>query len=251
MKKIFFVTLFLTSFLGYAQQSNVNNYKYVIIPKQFNFLSSPDQYQLNSLTKFLFEKYGFTAFFEDEKLPEDAMANRCLSLTANVKNNSGFLKTKNVIELKDCYNKVIYTSKEGSSKEKEYKKAFHEAVRDAFTSIKALHYKYNGQVVANTQPPVETQVPVKTEAPVKQTTSEPTKPIATTAQGTLYAQPITNGYQLINTKPEVVFQILKSSKENYYFLKDKDGVLFKKGDSWIAEYYQNNVLIQKQYQIKF
>ena len=67
----------------------------------------------------------------------------------------------------------------------------------------------------------------------------------------MYAQKITNGFQLVNTKPEMVFQILKSSKKEFFYIKNKNGVLFKNGNNWIAEYYENNQLIQKKYQIKF
>ncbi len=31
--------------------TNLNNYKYVLVPKKFDFLKEADQYQLNSLTK--------------------------------------------------------------------------------------------------------------------------------------------------------------------------------------------------------
>ena len=255
IKKIVFTVLFFTAFISFSQQKSVNNYKYVIVPTQFDFLSSPDQYQLNSLTKFLFDKYGFKAFLSDEQLPEDLAKNRCLALTATVKNNSGMFTTKNKVELKDCYNNVVYTSTEGKSKQKEYKKAFQEAVRNAFKSIQALHYKYNGEIVAVEAPteptnPIKSTVPVSVEFPTKET-PQPTKPVIKDTKNVLYAQAITNGFQLVNTKPEVVFQVLKSSKKDFYFLKNKDGVLFKKGTNWIAEYYENDTLVQKQYQVKF
>ena len=44
-------------------QSNLNDYKYVIVPNKFDFLKENDQYQLNSLAAFLFEKYGFRLKF--------------------------------------------------------------------------------------------------------------------------------------------------------------------------------------------
>ncbi len=50
--------------------------------------------------------------------------------------------TKSIVELRDCSNKIIFSSKEGKSKDKEYKKAYHEAIRNAFKSIQSLKYKY-------------------------------------------------------------------------------------------------------------
>ena len=46
--------VFGTSLL-FGQQS-INAYKYIIVPKNYDFLRLEDQYQLNSLTKFLFTK---------------------------------------------------------------------------------------------------------------------------------------------------------------------------------------------------
>ncbi|MGY0425733.1 MAG: hypothetical protein ACWIPI_02745 [Polaribacter sp.] len=67
----------------------------------------------------------------------------------------------------------------------------------------------------------------------------------------LYAQPKENGFQLVNMKPAVVFTIFKTSLKDIFIIKDKNGTLYKKDGSWIAEYYENGKLIGKQYQIKF
>ncbi len=46
-RKIIFTVLFmLISFYGTAQK-DINNYKYIIVPKKFDFSKSEDQYQLN------------------------------------------------------------------------------------------------------------------------------------------------------------------------------------------------------------
>ena len=67
----------------------------------------------------------------------------------------------------------------------------------------------------------------------------------------LYAQSKENGFQLVNTKPEVLFQILNTKNNELFIIKNKNGILYKSKDNWIAEYYENNVLIVKKYQIKF
>jgi len=142
MKKLIYSVIFIVlgTLSSFAQ---VNAYKYVIVPNEFEFLREADQYQLNSLTKFLFEKYGFTAFLEGEQLPLELAGNRCKALTAFVKNESGIFSTKFYVGLKDCNNKEIFISKEGTSRTKEYKVAYHEALRDAFQSVAALNYSYN------------------------------------------------------------------------------------------------------------
>ena len=59
------VTALFLSINLYAQQTNLNDYSYVIVPDQFDFLKSKDQFQLNSMTKFYFEKSGFNAYLAD------------------------------------------------------------------------------------------------------------------------------------------------------------------------------------------
>lgn len=143
MKSILSLCAFLIVFnvKGFSQES-VNAYKYVIVPKSFNFLNEPDQYQLNSLTKFLFEKYGFTVLMDDEKFPEDLNNNRCLGLNADVEKQKAFLNTKLQVHLKDCNNKVVLSSDVGQSREKEYDKVYNLALRDAFISFESLNYSY-------------------------------------------------------------------------------------------------------------
>ena len=130
----------MISFASLAQE--LNSYKYVIIPEEYDFTKEPDQFQLNSLTEFLFEKYGFQAYMENEELPEDLKRDRCNALFADVENESGLFVTKLVVVLKDCQNKKVFVSEEGRSREKDFKTAYQEALRDAFVSIAALNYNY-------------------------------------------------------------------------------------------------------------
>ena len=66
MKLIYTILLVLAMSNSSTGQS-LNDYKYVIVPGKFDFLKESDKYQLNSLTKFLFEKYGFEAYLERSK----------------------------------------------------------------------------------------------------------------------------------------------------------------------------------------
>lgn len=141
MKKILIAFLIFGSLFSVNAQ-DLNNYKYVIVPKSFEFSKRTNQYQLNALTKFLFEKYGFKTLMEDENKPMDLARNNCLGLKADVNNNSGLFVTKMVVTLTDCQGNVVFTSKEGRSREKEFKTAWHEALRDAFTSVAELDHNY-------------------------------------------------------------------------------------------------------------
>lgn len=248
MKKILFIALFITT-ASFAQKT-INNYKYVIVPTKFDFVKGKDKYQTSSLTKFLFNKYGFKAFLENEKLPEETVNNRCLVLTGVIKDDSGLFTTKSIVELRDCYNKVVFTSQVGRSKEKDYKKAYHEAIRNAFKSIEALKYKYvplqEDIVTKAKEVTAVTVVPTVVESKVAEVIE---KPANTKEQ--LFAQPVANGFQLVNMKPEVVFQVLKTNVKDVFVIKDKNGILYKNGNSWFAEYYNKGDKIEKQYHIKF
>jgi len=156
----------------FAQDSiSLNSYKYIIVPNQYEFQKSADQYEINSLTKFLFEKYGFNTMFSGESFPEDLAKNPCLALKANLIDQGSMLSTKINLELVDCRNAVVYTSEEGRSKIKDFKKGYHDAIRKAFDSIPTFDYKYDGsnnnlnQAVSNKAVVVEKSVsPVVQEA---------------------------------------------------------------------------------------
>ena len=142
MKRVLLVLVVIFSSGLLTAQKEVNSYKYVIVPKKYDFLKSENAYQVNALTKFLFEKNGFSTVMQGESFPDDLKRNGCLALHADVKKNSGLFTTKLVVELKDCNANVLFTSKVGESREKEFKTAYHEALRDAFTSVAQLQYTY-------------------------------------------------------------------------------------------------------------
>ena len=258
IKKIVFSFLFFISISAYSQQEKINSYKYIIVPERFDFLKSSDQYQTSSLTKFLLEKKGFTVFLSNEKLPDDLLKNRCMALTATVSDDSGMFTIKNTIEIKDCFGNVLYTSKAGKSKEKEYKKGYHEAIRKAYATMENLEYSYTPDVnivekkdniIKETIIPVKKDIPVKIIPEVKVVSPKTTESIVNLE--TLYAQAKSNGFQLVNTAPAVVFQIMKTNVNDVYIIKDKNGIIYKNSDIWVAEYYENNQLVVKNYTIKF
>jgi len=69
----------------------------------------------------------------------------------------------------------------------------------------------------------------------------------------LYAQPIENGYQLVDATPKLVLKIFKTSQPDYFTAvsESKNGVVFKKEGVWCFEYYENNVLKSEKMNIKF
>lgn len=154
MKYLVVAVVLLMTLSSFSQ--SINDYEYVIIPEQYSFAENVDEYQLNSLTQFLFNKFGFQSFRERDNKPFILKVNDCNVLYADVESNSSFLSTKLKVILKDCNDKVIFISEEGKSKNKDYKKSYHEALRSAFISIQELKYKYNGNTHENTKPDKDT-----------------------------------------------------------------------------------------------
>ena len=133
--KFLVVCAFLFCFISEAfSQKTLSDYSFVVVPEKFDFVNEADKYQLNSLTKFLFNKHGFNAFFNRE-LPD---VRRCDGLWAEVEGKPAIIRTKVTVILKDCNGVEVYRSEVGKSKLKAYNKTYSAALRDAFLSIAAL-----------------------------------------------------------------------------------------------------------------
>lgn len=289
MKTKFFF-LIITSFIctGLFSQNSINNYKYIIVQNKFDFLKEKNQYQLNDLAKFLFNKYGFESVMQGSDYPEDLANNRCLGLNSDIIKDSGMFKTKLKIELTDCNDKVIFTSKIGESREKEFKTAYNFAIRDAFKSIEALNYKYvpNSNITSiSTVSQFQTKTEVSKEiqelrkeiqslkedkqdevAVVKTPLAEipnvempkpvkmdevKEKTIIAGATNVLYAQAIDNGFQLVDSSPKVVYRIKNTNLKDVFLVEGSSAVVYKKDNDWILEYYSGATLKQESLNIKF
>ena len=265
MKNIILV-LFLTmsNIFVFGQEKKVNNYKFIVVPDQFDFLKQKDEYKTSSLTKFLLKKNGFTVVLNSEQYPKDLIDNPCSGLKALVLDKSSMFKLKVIIELRDCSNRLLYTSDEGVSKLKEYKKGFQEAIRNAHASMIDVVYepllletiRKDKKEIVTVNPVLVKEVKevkLEVELPVINNIEAaqvfPTNNIA--LDSALYAQKKENGFQLVDLKPQVLFVILNTSVKDVFVIKDKNGLLYKKGENWIAEFYEGGEIVVKKYNIKF
>lgn len=218
MIRFLFLGIILVSSLNIFSQKSVNDYEYIIVPRTFEFLKKEDAYQLNSLTKFLFNKYGFNAYVQGKEMPKELKENSCRGLLVHVKKSSSLFITKLNIELKNCEDQVVFVSAEGTSREKEFKKAYHEALRDAFKDVQKLNYKYNESQEEDKKIVQITPVPV-TEKQIISAEKEKAVEIkneVSTSSGD-YANQVSRSYVLNNK----VFVFKK--KEYGYELSKKEG----------------------------
>lgn len=255
MKKVLLSLILLLSFASYSQ--NINDFQYVIVPIKFDFLKENDRYRLNTTTKFLLQKYGFKSYLATEELPNEVLTNRCSFLNASLVNDNTMFVTKVKVVLKDCYDRVVFETAFGTSRTKEYFPAYNEALREAFKSFDKLNYKYNGsqptekslgKIGETAEVKVPTEIKLASERAVAAT--EPTKVLVS---GQLYAQPITNGFQLVNTEPKVMYKIYNTSVKDYFIASkgDVNGVFLAKDNGWFFEYYQNDKLFSERVEVKF
>ncbi|WP_158845042.1 hypothetical protein [Algibacter sp. L1A34] len=280
MKTRFLTTIFACLFIASAfSQTELDNYKYIIVSKKFDFLKSANQYQLNDLSKFLLNKYGFQALIEGDAYPEDLSRNRCLALDADVQKEPGMFKTKLKVELTNCNDKIVYTSKIGESREKEYKKSYTEAIRDAFSSFETLGYKYMPKAGAlSASEPNVTVTPatsneieklkeeiktlkeekvvevVETKEVLVETPIAITEQVAITevsASGVLYAQAIKNGFQLVDSSPKVLYRMYNTQLSDVFLVENKSAIIFKKDNKWFIEHHENGSLKLNLLNIKF
>jgi len=143
MKRIIlFATIALLQMVAVAQT--------VVVPNKFAFLKSDNEYQLNILTKFLIEKQGFKAYMENE-VPAELLNTPCNILRADVKNESNMMTSKLRLVLTDCANKEVFSSEVGKSREKEYKKSYQEALRNALAGNALATFKKQYQQSQSSQ----------------------------------------------------------------------------------------------------
>lgn len=244
MKKYLLLLLFFVSVSGISQ--TINDYKYALVPAKFNFLKENDKFRLNTLTKMFMEKYGFTAYFDTDNIPMEVTNTNCNKVYVDVTDNSGLLLTKIVVTIKDCKGIVFFTS-EGKSREKEYKIAYNEALRDAFKAFDKVNYKYNGGK-PETMSVAATEKPKAANNPVSVQTVEPIM-----SKDQLFAQPISNGFQLVDDTPKIVLKLTKTSQPNYFMAaaENKQGVVYSKNGEWYFDYYKDEKLISEKLNIKF
>lgn len=245
MKKYIVLLLVLASSLGFSQ--TINDYKYAIVPSKFTFLKEKDQYRLNTLTKLLMEKYGFVTFFDTDILPVEVAVNNCNKVFVEVQSIGNMFMTKLSVVLKDCKNTILFTSVEGKSREKEYQTSYNQALREAFNSFETLGYKYNGNNNFNSN----TNVNAKESSNLKD--SNLNEANIKVNDLVLFAQPIENGFQLIDATPKVIMKIYKTSSPICFIaIKDRiQGVLISKENEWFFEYFNNSKLVSDKVEVKF
>lgn len=149
--------IILFAFGGFAQ-NELNPYKYIIVPKKYDFLKRENQYRVNSYVNYLFEKEGFRTIYQGENYPDELLNNPCLGLKAMVSDDSSSFTTKVYIYLENCNDQVVYRTEQCKSKVKDLNKTYVDALNKCFVGIKSLDYKYDAALAMNSGSKTESKV---------------------------------------------------------------------------------------------
>ncbi len=259
MKSFATSLLLLLTIAGYSQ-TTLNNYKYVIVPMQFPFSHEQNEYGLNTAAKQFLQQKGFIAYLENESMPLELAANKCIALKAEVTQKKNLFVTNLTLVLKNCQGDILFKGKEGKSREKDFGPAYQEALINAFSSLQEYPYHYDSTAVAPAGAPsgnVAVAPAAQGNVSANPASSAPTAAVVSDTPveitGTLYAQAIPNGYQLIDLSPKKVLTLLKTSVPDYFIAGNgsANGIVFKKGSDWFFEYYKDNKLVSKKLDVKF
>ena len=77
----------------------------------------------------------------ENEVPAELLNTPCNLLKADVKNESNMMTSKLRLVLTDCTNKEVFSSEVGKSREKEYKKSYQEALRNALAGNALATFK--------------------------------------------------------------------------------------------------------------
>lgn len=264
MKKVLLFLILVSCIFKINAQFSINDYKYVIVEKQFHFQNEPNEYDLNELTRFLLKKHGFRPILESDIFPVDLKSNYCLALQCEV-SAKGFLKTTVTVALKDCNNNIVFQA-EGTTREKDFNKVYSYGIREAFENFKTLNYNYIPKKNTTTsitttdevKPVKENSVEVeklnaeieelkKAKEKVDENASKKIEEVKPTIEdnsekiktNSTYFEAVNtdNGYDLVNAEnKKVIYVLTKTGMDNVFTVKGNNGIVYKKDGKWILEY---------------
>lgn len=222
--------------LSYAQK--VSDYKYVVVPSTLESFKK-DNYGLSAFLTKNFKTKQYVVISENRgQWPEEANANPCSVLNADLVNDSGFLRNKIVLELKDCNSKVI-ASEKGSSSIKEFEEGFKDALSRALVNIPVSKPVESSTFTQQVQVTTE---PVKPTSQISEPKSQASSKAERYSNGKLNLQKIqidASQFILVDGNSSVPFATFKETTK-----KDVFRVKLGSGESTTGYFENGNLVIE-------
>lgn len=236
MKKLLLLTIMLISGTGIAQAS-LNDYNMAIIPAKFEFQKEDNQYRINSTIKAFLKQKGFQAYLSNDVLPEGFMDYNCNKVFVNAVEESSMFKTAIKIEFKDCRNNLLFATDFGETREKEYGKAYNEALLLSLKSFDKAKYKYSGKTYEEEEVEARLSATDKVEVSVASVKTEKNE----------------ISVKVFNTSTKEELVLYKTSKQDVFLCNrnGKNGVVLAKGGVWFFESIENEKVASDKLDIKF
>lgn len=235
-KKILVLSIMLISTLGIAQ-SSLNDYNMAIIPAKFEFQKEDNQYRINSTIKAFLKQKGFEVYLSSDVLPEGFMDYNCNKVFVNAIEENTVFKTALKIEFKDCKNNVLFTTNFGETREKDYAKAYNEALLLTLKSFSNANYKYSGKTYFDEEAQEKLKSMDKVDVTVASVKTEKNE----------------ISVKVFNTSTKEELVLYKTAKQDIFLCNrnGKSGVVFAKGGIWFFESIENEKVTSDKLDIKF
>ena len=224
MTKIIFLLLIFISNFVVAQ--NPDNYNFARIPSRFNFQNEKNQYRINTTLKAFFQQKGFTTFIDDEIFTDAFSESNCNKIYIDLEVKNTFFKTILFVIVKDCKNTILIKSEEGSSRSKELKIAYNEALLMALKSLKNIQFKKSEKQINN---------PI-----IENTVSQKTLLIAENFDTKI-------ALKMLIKRTNLVVNLLETSSPTIFIATSgqKNGVVTLINNNYLFEYYSNGKLVSE------
>ena len=283
--KNYIITLLLLAFTA-SSWAQLNKYKYVIVPTKFDVFPEENSFQTSTLLKYLFTESGYNAVYSND-MPVDLFGDPCLGVTVDLEKETKLARSRITILMKDCNGTVVFRSIEGISKSKEYRDAYHEAIRESFVPIQNMEYEYvaakqeektitvsyandikkveekkevnmaeSAAVIQVATPEEQTYKSYEPE-PSEYTKAETAESVAEKAKeekqlDKYQARPMSNGYELMD-KDQLWLTLYETGSPDVYLARNENqnGMVYKKESKWYFEFYKDSELVKQEILIDF
>ena len=233
------ITIFLFVFLiAVVKAQTVSDYKYIVIPAEFNDFKDNKAYGLSNLLEKSLKAKKYTVLSSTKNdWPSDALINPCSILNTDLLNDKSMFRNKLILQFKDCSNKVIFTEK-GNSMIKEFEPGFQDALKQTLVKIPVSNPTTIVSKVAETT----STEPFKNELQGSKEAILQTSNVVRYSNGTISVQKIqidNSQFILVDGNSSVPFATLKSTtKEGVFRVK------LGSGESTIGYYENANIVIE-------